>query len=284
MHIITIMDYKKGKPTILCKAWLAFAIKYNPRAKITIFHTGKGWPLASFVQYNPRIRIQPFSIPKSVRQITEGFTHHPAQELQLGLWHEIEKRKIYKFIYVDADALILDSLDDWWRIISQKPLIGIPERRLDDDWMLMNAGVFSYSSRHGFITLAKLIEQYKQDGKRIILQAGQQGILNSYLRRMHYDFMHKHIGHEYNTLAKYSQIRIVNGSIVARIGHYPFIKTLKHAITGRKEWSAYWTGWNAGGKAKILHAFGGKGYKFWELPECRDLWQYCRQIAQRDHL
>lgn len=282
MHIISLMDYTDRRSIIMCCAWIELATRYNSGAKITIFHTKPIPRIQAFAGARPKVRFVQFSIPQATTRLTGGFTHRPVQDLQLGLWHQLSRLHIYKFIYVDADAFIIDSLDDWWSIIGEKPLIGIPERILSEGGVLLNAGVFSYADKNGFITFQKLLDQYNRDGEKIIFQAGQQGLLNAYLRRIRYDFRHPRIGHEYNVLAKYSRIVQFNDDQIAVYsGRYPFRKKIKHLITGRREWSADWLGWKTTKRAKIIHAFGGKGYKFWELQECNSLWEYCEKIYLR---
>lgn len=282
MHILTVMDYTTEPGITMCKAWILLARRFNPRARITIFYTKPIDKIRSFASRYTSVHFRKLTIPRRVRHITEGFTHHPVQELQLSVWAQTEKLGIHRYIYIDADAFILDSLDQWWNHIDDKPYIGIPERRMANGTLLLNAGVYSYSSRNGFVTLNKLLEQYKRDNQKIRFQAGQQGLLNAYFQYIHYDFTHETIGHEYNTIARFSNVVGANDQdIVVYSGRYPILKTIYYTIRGgAKEWTAYWLWWNIPKRVKILHAFG-VDFKFWQLPECKHLWNYCKKAVQK---
>lgn len=282
MHIVTIMDYKGTRAITMCKAWILLVKRFNPRAHITIFYTKNIDGIRSFASRYTSIDFRKLTISQRLLHITGGLTHHPVQELQLSVWNETEKLGINKYIYIDADALVLDSLAEWWSHIDDKPYIGIPERILPNGELLLNAGVYSYSSRNGFVTLNKLLGQYTRDNNEIRIQAGQQGLLNAYFQYIHYDFTHKTVGHEYNTLARFSNvIRADDQDIIIYSGRYPILKTIYRAILGRgKEWSAYWLWWNIPKRVKILHAFG-VDFKFWQLSECKSLWNYCKKAVRK---
>lgn len=282
MHIITVMDYTDTRSTIMCKAWIHFAKRFNPHARITVFHTKHIDEIRSFASGYPSVHFRTLSIPRRVRGLSGGFTHHPVQELQMGIWAQTQQLGIHRYIYTDADALIVGSLDQWWKHIDDKPYIGIYERRLADGTILLNAGVYSYSDTKGFVTVEKLLEQYRRDNKTIRFPAGQQGLLTSYFQHIRYHAASPIIGHEYNTIARYCSVRQADDrDIIIYSGTYPFWKSPARWFMGEeREWSADWLWWNKPKRVKILHAFG-VGFKFWELPECRPLWTYCQDIARR---
>lgn len=281
MHIITLMDYTSEPEITMCKSWLYFAKRYNPHARISIFHTKKISVMQSYASKFSSVSFERMKISPLVRVVKRGHTHHPAQDLQLSLWAAARALGLHKYIYVDADAFIFDSLDTWWNLMDIKPYIGIEERRLQDGTRLFNAGVFSYSDSGNFITLEKLIDQYKQDRHTVRYPAGEQGLLTAYFQRIRYNPAHPRIGHEFNALTRFCTVRRIDDKIVSIYsGRYPITYTLRRIITGtEKEWSADWKGWNRPRKVKILHAFG-KEYKFWNLPECNRLWQYCVRVTQ----
>jgi hypothetical protein len=276
MQLITIMDYEDQNSITMCKSWIYLAKRYNPDSKICIFYYRD---ISTIRQFSSRYRNVSFiklRFPSSLYQISRGHTHHPAQELQLTLWKQLESLHITKYIYIDADAFILSSLEAWWNVIDQQPYIAISETRRRSGELRLNAGVYSYSSKTSFITYNKLIKQYHDDGG-ILIEAGAQGLTDAYLRKIKYQYMHHNIGHEYNSLAKYCNIiRADDKNIVAYSGRYPFVKRALRMIFLRKRgFTEQWLWWGKPVRVKILHAFGGPGFKFWELPECRLLWNYC---------
>lgn len=280
MHILTVMDYTTEPEVTMCKAWIYFTKRFNPYARITIFHTKNIDKIRLFASRYTSVYFDALVISPRVRNITGGYTHHPVQELQLSVWAQTEKLGIKKYIYADSDAFILDSLNEWWDHIDDKPYIGIKERRLPDGTVLFNAGVYSYSSRNGFITRDKLLEQYRRDNKKIRFPAGQQGLLTAYFQHIHYDAASEFVGHEYNTLTRFCNVRRVDDNdVIVYSGRYPIRNIISRLVRGgEKEWSADWVGWNKPRRVKILHAFGAE-YKFWKLPECEALWAYCKKIT-----
>lgn len=277
MHLITIMDYNDHNSLVMCKSWIYLAKRYNPKATITIFYRQ---PISEIRQFSSRYRDISFiklHFPRDLNQFIHGHTHHPVQELQFALWKQLEKLRITKFIYVDADAFILSSLNDWWRIINDQPFIAVSETRRPQGELRLNAGVHSYSDEAGFVTYDKLVEQYHIDGNRILVEAGTQGLIDAYFRRINYTYTHPAIGHEYNAFAKYCQVkRADNSEIVVYSGQYPLTKKVtRMLLLKEKEFAEKWLWWDKPVRVKILHSFGGPGFKFWELPECKTLWNYC---------
>jgi hypothetical protein len=276
MHIVTLMDYKSRNPVLMCKVWIYLAKRYNPHAKISIYYQHAIPDIYRFANHYHNISFYKLHFPAGIFQISNGHTHHPVQDLRLALWKHLERQGVTKFIYVDADAFILHSLADWWKIINKQPYIAVIEQRRGPGVFRLNAGVHSYSDEHGFVTYEKLLGQYHADGRRILVEAGEQGLIDAYFRRIHYDFTHPLIGHEYNTLAKYCKIyRVDDSDIEIYSGDYPLKKRITQIFSYKeKRFDDAWYWWNKPVRVKILHSFGGPGFRFWELPECHTLWKY----------
>ena len=277
MHLITNKDYEDHNSIIMCKSWIYLAKRYNPDAKISIFYYRYVSKIRQFSSRYRNISYIKLHFPTDLYQISGGHTHHPTQELQLALWRQLEQLRITKYIYVDADAFILSSLNDWWSTIDTKPFIAIAETRSKSGSLRLNAGVYSYSNKTSFLTYKRLLEQYRLDGNSIKVEAGAQGLIDAYFRNQHYSFTHPAIGHEYNTLAKYCQVkRIDDKEIVVFSGRFPITKKIFRILQlKRRDFCEKWLWWHKPVRVKILHAFGGPGFRFWELPECRILWNYC---------
>jgi hypothetical protein len=265
MHIITLMDYHTEPYITMCKAWLYLASKNNPEAKITIYGFNFHPEILSYIKNFPKTKIV-FMKKQNVFMGLTGFTH-PSQNLQLSLWNYIPT----PCIYVDPDALILDSLQDWWSIILEKDFIAVSERKYDNQ-TFFNYGVFSYS-RNNFITLTKMkravINNY------ISIPAGAQGILNMYFRLIKYDWSHPKIDYSYNCFTKNCQVKQINDKAIKVFpGRYSiFTKMFNRMMNGYNDWWEDWLWWNKKKRVKIVHAFGDD-FKFWKLPECKSLWSY----------
>lgn len=276
MHIVTMMAYKKKAPLLMCKAFLYLVKRFNPQATVSVFYQGDIGKIRTFARNFKDIHFILLDRRLTNTGLNGGFAHHPVQDLRFGVWRKLESMGLNKFIYLDADALPIASLDQWWQVVSEKPYIAIDER-LEGKERLFNAGVHSYSSSTGFVTYRKLRDQYRRDGNRIRIQAGEQGIVNALFRRLNYDYVHPKIGFEYNSLAKYSRVVAVNDKdIEIYSGDYPILKKIVRRVTFSKaNWAEGWMWWGQKRRVKVLHSFGGPGYRFWDLPECRTFWDYC---------
>lgn len=281
MTIFTTMNFHKRNEIIMCKAWIYFAKRFHPEAKLYIIHHD---PLPKIKQFASRYtNIHWIKLTKKEMrpEMVGGYTDHPCQEIKLSVWKQAKKFNIKKFLYIDCDAFILDSLQHWWDHIDDKPFIAINEQIAPYN-PIYNAGVFSYSSDKDFITYEKLLGQYKKDNNSIKLYLGDQGLTNTYLRKLGYDYTHPDIDFTYNCIAKWCRVHEVNDtSIKITSGAFPLLRRIKLLVRKRElTWWEKWAWWNQNKQVKILHAFGRKGFKFWELPECRPLWDYCRAIVK----
>lgn len=280
MHIITTMNFTGTNEIIMCKAWIYFAKRFNPDARITIIHHDPIPEIKRFAASYTKVRFIRLTTKEMCPVMTRGFTDHPCQEIKLSVWKQAKKYRIKKFLYIDCDAFILGSLKKWWDHIDDKPFIAVNEQIAPYD-PIYNAGVFSYSSDNNFITYEKLLGQYREDGNRIKLHLGDQGLTNTYLRKIGYDYTHPAIDFTYNCIAKWSHtVTVSDAAIVIKSGTFPMLRKLWIKILGRElEWWEKWAWWNRNKRVIILHAFGRKGFKFWELKECEALWEYCKKIT-----
>jgi hypothetical protein len=281
MHIITTMNFKGENEIVMCKAWIYFAKRFNPDATITIIHHDAISDIQQFASTYHRIQFIKLSNKEMRPEMVNGYTDHPAQELKLAVWKQTGKNGIHKYIYVDSDAFILGSLDTWWSHINDKPYIAVHEQ-VSPYTPVFNAGVYSYGSKSGFVTYEKLLSQYRADNNRIKIWAGDQGLINAYVRRIGYDYTHPLIDFTYNCIAKWCRIHTISDrSINIVSGRLPLIQRVYKKVHGRnREWWEQWAWWNREKQVIILHAFGRKGFKFWELPECRPLWDYCKTVVK----
>ena len=259
----------------MCKIWIYLAKRFNPHANIKIFYKDKIDGIIQFGSRFSNIQFIQINCDDIVPYTKMNGCVVPSQDLTLATWKWVEDNKLTRFICVEADAWILSPLDDFWSVIDSKPYIGVSERIIKDKPML-NSGVYSYSGTD-FVSYTKLIEQYNLDGT-IHYPFGDQWLTNAIFRRIDYDYTHPKIGFEYNCFALNCKVQKADDTdiIVNFGGGRPRrFKTLNSGESKRihrtmRMWMGY--GRRKMRRAKILHSFY---IKFWELPECNQLWDYC---------
>jgi len=272
--IATVMNYDDPAGVAMCKGWLYLARRFNPHAKLIVFHHDKIGQVKEFGKRLGDVEFERIDVGK-IMPHTQFVGHAPpSQDMTIGAWVRVEEMGLGKFLFAEADAWILGSLEDWWHTADQKPYISVIEQHNFHGADFFNAGTYSYNSKEGFVTYRKMMEQYEADGNRIAISLGDQGLLNAYFRRIGYDWSHPRIGVEYNAWARNCRvIRADDSEIRVMIGTKPVPRNED------ENWIVDWAGWNCGRQARILHAFWR--HKFWNLPECGPLWHYVRaKVAQ----
>jgi hypothetical protein len=252
----------------MSKIWFYLAKRFNPEAEITVYHGdhvdeirkfGNKFPGVSFVKLDME-GILPHTI-------TRGRTA-PSQDLILSMWRLFERQQYTpKHLFVEADAWILAPLNDWWRAADDKPYIATLERVTRDNFRLINTGTHSCNSLN-FVTYSKLLHEYQKRGF-IEVPVGEQGLINLYFESIGYDCMHPSIGFEYNCYAAGSVIKKLDDKeIIIHSGNMPTTRKARQL----KARNLGWKWWGLDRRVKVLHAYY---IKWWNLPECQPLWDYC---------
>lgn len=280
------MNYDFPEGIAMCKAWFYLMNRFNPQATIKVFYKDKISGIYEFGSRFPNVEF--IELDYDGRFLThDKMRGHavPSQDLTLATWRWVEEHNFNKFICVEADAWVLAPLDEFWQIANEKPYIGISER-VCEDIPMVNAGVYSYNANDGFLSYTKLMEQYYHDGRPeqyyhdgfIRRALGDQWLVNACLRRSGYDFSHPKIGFEYNCIAMGSHIERVDDQDI--IIHFGNKYKPKRGVAPK--FIRAWMGYSEPTRrAKILHSWYKK---FWELPECQKLWDYCIvKINQIEH-
>ena len=258
------MDYDSPQDVDMCKIWLYLARLHNPDARIVIYHAGHIKKLRPFINKFHNVELIPLDMSGVLTDDETNGYKAPSQQYMFAIWRRREQLR-NKCLFVEADAWILGSLSEWWTKADDKPYISTIEREMRDGHKLINTGTYSYSGGD-LITYRKLLEQYRLDGERIVYPVGEQGLVNSLLRRVGYDCTHPDIGFEYNCWAAGCKVDI-GDEIVVTSGDKP---------TTRRMARLGWGWWGKNKRAKIVHAFW---LKYWDLPECKQLWDYCLNKA-----
>ena len=247
----------------MSKIWLYLVKRTNPQAKITVFHGKHIDVIKEFGSSFSGVTFSELDTHKVLPYMdTRGYTA-PSQDLILAMYRQFEReQQPKKYIFAEADAWILGPLDEWWKAADEKPYIGIEERVMRNGHHLINTGTYSYNSLN-FLTYSKLLRQYQKD-KTISIPIGEQGLTNAYFKSIGYDCTHPRVGFEYNCYAAGCIIeKLDDDSIIIKSGDF---------TKNRKANKLGWKWWGHRRVVKILHAFH---VKFWDLPECQPLWDYC---------
>lgn len=278
MEIVTVMNYDSPQGITMCKIWFYLMNRFNPDANIKVFYKDKICGIHEFGSRFPNVEFIELDYDGNF------LTHDkmigrtiPSQDLTLATWRWVEENNFNKFICVEADAWTLAPLDELWSLLDEKPYIGITERQAYDKPSI-NTGVYGYNNAEGFVSYTRLMEEYYRSGG-ILGVLGDQWLTNSLFRHINYDFTHPKIGFEYNCFAigSYTE-RVDDQEIVVHFGekYKP-----KRGVAPRfmRSWAGYLSTTN---RAKILH---GVYYKFWNLPECQKLWDYCvSKVNEIEHV
>jgi hypothetical protein len=262
MHIITVIDYADPNGLMMSRIWLYLVRRYNPDARITVF-TGDHAALIAPAAKKAGATLFPLERSGILSHRGCSGHKHVSQDLILSIWRHIDAIKDFgKYIYIEPDAWILSDLSDWWNLVESKPYIAVQQGEFGGD-PLFNTG--TYSARgDGFMTYPTLLGQYEAD-RGISFPVGEQGLINAYFKRIGYDCSHPQVGFEYNcwTVGMKTE-RADDDEIVIVSGDLP-------PDASAKVRSCSWKWFGHSRRAKILHSFFAK---FWELPECKRLWDY----------
>lgn len=262
------MNYDDPRGIEMCRIWFYLMRRFNPNARITVFHAGKIDKIAPFGLGNVSFAELDLAGIISHKE-SKGFGV-PSQDLILAMWRHFDREPGFeKHIYVEADAWTLAPLDDLWVLAETRPYLSFEELIDKEGLPLINTGVHTYCSRDKFISYAVLEDQFRRDGGVINIPVGEQGLINAYFRRIGYDCRHPDAGFEWNCWpANCVTERADDEAVVVRSGSHDATRWF-----GQHPWSWY----GKGQQIKILHSFL---VKFWDLPECKQLWDYCLSKAR----
>jgi hypothetical protein len=259
------MNYADKFGVDMCRIWFYLLRRFNPEARVTVFHAGQVGKIAEYAARFGRVEF--------VRLDMAGISPHgevrgyavPSQELILAMWRHIDRDPGYRqHLFIEADALVLTPLDELWGLSSTKPYVSFEELVWKDGLPLINTGVHTYYSTEGFVSYNVLMEQLRIDGGEILMPVGEQGLVNRYFRRIGYDCTHPAAGFEWNCWAV--------SSVTERAEDDEIVVISGDQNLDRWPGPHPWRWWGKRRRAKILHAFM---VKFWDLPECSKLWEYC---------
>lgn len=259
------MNYDDPNGVDMCRIWFYLINRFNPGIRITVFHAEKADKIMPFGAAFGNAQFVELDLTGIVSHKTSKGFAVPSQDLILAMWRHFDRNPGFeRHLYIEADAFVLSPLGDLWKLVDSKPYLSFEELIGKDGLPLINTGVHTYSSREKFITYDVLVDQFKRDGGEILIPVGEQGLINSYFRRIGYDCRHSEAGFEWNCWPANCITERADDSEISIIsGDYDDARWFKDHP---------WSGYGKRRKVKILHSFL---VKFWDLPECKRLWDYC---------
>jgi len=111
------------------------------------------------------------------------------------------------FMFIDADAFLLGDINMPLKASEDKPFIAVNHQKVPNHcahlpYKFLNSGVMVVSDPE-FMNFNKLMQTFIDD-RSFKYPGTDQAILNSYVRKIKYDYTHPNIGFEWNSCAGYT--------------------------------------------------------------------------------
>lgn len=239
------MNYNIEPYITMCKGWFYFVRKFHPNAEIIVYHNNE----------------------ISKKLIRNDVTYKTLDTKDVPVILELEPRKVNKlavhkewdkyqdFIFLDADAYPLSSLDELYNSCTKPVTFCGHEHGIGEGRNHLNSGVFV--QKKPFFSYSNLIAMREKYGDQLrYLELGSdQLLIQTYFKDIGYNpFDWKVMGHEYNSAAN-ADITIERDTVSA-----------VSKITGKN--------------IKVLHGYAE--YKFWNNRDALKFWEYVNRVVE-DH-
>jgi len=214
MDIVTVFNYPNNKNyNLMFKIWIMQILKCkfkNKEIKNIIILTKK-----LSIQLNEFIKILNAKFIKIViceeKNIIQPLSSKWKHNVGFKLYNLCRLKD--PFIFIDADAIVIDNLDDPINVSKDKPLIGIDHQTIPGhtshfDYKFINTG-FLIVNDPSFLDYKKIINtpiKYRCPGT-------DQMLIFNYCKMNNYDYTHKLIHYGWNSCAKYK--KKINNKIVS---------------------------------------------------------------------
>ena len=208
MHIVTVMNYTfdDERLLVMCRMWMDSVQRADPGAHITVLAARPlpAWLADHFRSYgNVAVEIRPYY--KGARVLRSA---HAMHNIFFKLHHLCGRDK--PFIYLDADAIPLSSLEFLWKRRFDKPWIGIDHQRgipgHTGDAPFLNSGV-QVVGDPSFCEYRELIGLTRESDFCWGVPGTDQALLYAHFRRIGYDYSHPEIGPEWNACAGFVDLQ-----------------------------------------------------------------------------
>lgn len=210
MKINTIMNYPDlDNFNIMSIAFIGQALKHS-NCKIEIF-TEKELPssVCNFIKKYGKDRvIVSFKSRKDISHlnIDKAFLKKAAHNVGFKLYNLCNEKE--PFIFIDADAFVLNDIDILIECSKDKPFIAVDHQNVQGHTShiphrFINSGM-QIVSDPSILKYDKITERYEIDNG-FIVPGTDQAMLFSYFKSIDYDYTHKKIGFEWNSCAGFTR-------------------------------------------------------------------------------
>lgn len=204
MNILTIMNYVDNNSLKLGKLWAKQARLHNPNANIYVLHNGMLDKNKEVIKYLNKRDIEPIKINPADKSGNHLLDSH---NVRFKLYNLTRFNQPY--IFLDSDAIILNSLDYIWEKRYEKPWIGInhqqiPRHTTKFNFEFLNSGV-QIVGDPSFLKYKDVIECYKKSSK-LPIPGKDQALIYKYFKSIDYDYTHPDVGFSWNSCSKYTTL------------------------------------------------------------------------------
>lgn len=208
MDLITIFNYPKDSEqyTKMCEIWLHCANQFKGKLSVRIFTKGGvnetienlikefGFSLETYTG---------LTVTSGASPIGKKTNHNVGFKL-FNLC-----KQTTPFVFVDADAFILESMDTLVRLSGGQPFVGVNHEKIPlhtehITTPFLNSGVQVVNDP----SILKFEEITKM---RMVMPGTDQSLLFSYFKHINYDYTNPNIGHGWNSFAQYVKVTNENG-------------------------------------------------------------------------
>jgi|GEM_PF-1813477 len=207
MKLVTIFNYPdRLNYNVMCIAWIQQAVKHCAGLPIEILKQAGELPPSVSDEAAKHQNITVVSRQKLANRFVFGGLNDKAQH---NIFFKLYNLSLYDepFVFVDADAFILASIQPLLDAAKSKPLIAVNHQNIPGHTShlpdkFINTGVMAVSDPEIF-QFDNFIQQLMED-KKLSFPGTDQSILNSYIRKIGYNPIHPDIGFEWNSCAGYT--------------------------------------------------------------------------------
>lgn len=218
MNIVTVMNYEfvDARPRVLCRMWMDAVQRHHPEATVTVL----------VLRALPDALARHFDTFGNVRVVTGAYapntrvlrTAHATHNVFFKMFQLAQIDE--PFLYLDADAVVLESLAPLWARRTEKPWIGINHQQHIPGHTgaepFLNSGV-QLVGDPAFYDYGAILSCAERRHFTFDVPGSDQACLFTYFREIGYDYTHQALGAEWNACAGYVDVRPRDGGWHGRV-------------------------------------------------------------------
>lgn len=213
MDLITIFNYPKDNQnyTDMCRIWLQCANEFKGSLNVRIFtQDGVNESVEEL------IKKYGFSLEKlsgiKVNNGNSAMANKMNHNIGFKLYNLCKQTE--PFVFVDADAFILESMDTLVRLSAGKPFVGVNHEKVPNHTAhipqrFLNSGV-------QVVNDPSILDFSKITQMKIVMPGTDQSLLFSYFKFIGYDYTTPGVGFGWNAYAHYVDIINQDGKWIAK--------------------------------------------------------------------